>query len=62
MNQWGPLWHMLQFQRISVVSDLIILNACSHFPGRAMACVWVGSDGIVVGGMSFHRTDKSHGA
>lgn len=36
MNQWGPEWHMLQFQRIKVVSDLIILKLCSHFPGLAI--------------------------
>lgn len=28
---------MLQFQRMSVVSDLIILKACSHFPGLAIS-------------------------
>lgn len=39
MNQCGPLWHRLQFHNINVVSDLIILNACSHFPGFAIACL-----------------------
>jgi hypothetical protein len=38
MNQCGPEWHMLQFQRMRVVSDLIILKACSHFPGFA---IWI---------------------
>lgn len=36
MNQCGPEWHMLQFHSINVVSDLIILNACSHLPGFAI--------------------------
>jgi hypothetical protein len=36
MNQCGPLWHMLQFQSINVVSDLITLKACSHRPGLAI--------------------------
>ena len=31
---------MLQFQRIRVVSDLIVLKTCSHFPGLAISgCV-----------------------
>ena len=27
---------MLQFQRMRVVSDLITLKVCSHFPGLAI--------------------------
>jgi len=30
---------MLQFQRINVVSDLITLKVCSHFPGFAIVLV-----------------------
>lgn len=32
---------MLQFHRINVVSDLIILKACSHFPGFAIWLKWL---------------------
>lgn len=38
---------MLQFQRINVVSDLITLKVCSHFPGFAIVLVvgtWTLSD------------------
>lgn len=34
--QCGPEWHMLQFHKIKVVSDLICLKECSHFPGFAI--------------------------
>ena len=37
MYQCGPEWHMLQFQRMRVVSDLITLNECSQLAGAAMA-------------------------
>lgn len=37
MNECGPEWHMLQFQRMRVVSDLIILKLCWQFAGAAMA-------------------------
>lgn len=36
MNQWGPEWHKAQCQRMSVVSDLIILKLCSQLPGTAI--------------------------
>ena len=32
---------MLQFQRMSVVSDLITLKACSHLPGLAIVLMLI---------------------
>lgn len=37
MYQCDPEWHMLQFQSMSVVSDLITLNACVQVDGTAIA-------------------------
>lgn len=45
---------MLQFQRMRVVSDLITLNECSHFPG--LAIVRVSGGVLVVVGMSMRRS------
>jgi hypothetical protein len=39
MYQCGPEWHILQFQSMRVVSDLITLNACVQFVGTAIAKV-----------------------
>lgn len=36
MREWGPEWHMLQFQTTTVVSDLTTLKVCWQFTGAAI--------------------------
>lgn len=39
IHQWGPEWHMLQFQRMSEVVDFNAWNSCVHTTGRAICRV-----------------------
>lgn len=49
MYQCGPEWHILQFQSMRVVSDLITLNLCVQFEGTAIAKVQEVNRGVFVG-------------
>jgi len=42
MNQCGPDWHMLQFQRMRDVSDFMIWKECVHWAGAGHEAVRAG--------------------
>jgi len=55
---------MLQFQRMRVVSDLIILKECSHWPGTAIvsSCKAEGLNGCWRPELQMHVSEGDLGA
>jgi len=57
MNQCGPDWHMLQFQRMRDVSDFMIWKECVHWAGFAICLIlvvlvfWSLGGGVCAGGL-----------